>query len=156
VPQHEGCEPPLGRLQLPQGRFPRPTQVADGGIVDGGDGDRGEGSRAHAPGQLHGITPVGFDPITRLLGHQGGGDDPADGAFLHERALEPGTAGAGVVDEDTLRTLRPQGPEPLGTITLPRPDRAAGDDRRALGLGDRGDRQRLCMDIQANGERASL
>ena len=42
VPQQEGFEPQLGRLQIPQGLFPRPTQVADGFIVDGGDIDGGE------------------------------------------------------------------------------------------------------------------
>ena len=42
VPQHEGFAPPLGRLQSPQGLFPRPAQIAAGGIVDGGHRHRGE------------------------------------------------------------------------------------------------------------------
>ena len=42
VPQQEGFEPQLGRLEIPQGLFPRPTQVADGFIVDGGDIHGGE------------------------------------------------------------------------------------------------------------------
>ena len=62
--EHEGFEPQLRRLQIPQGLFSRPTQVADRFIVDGGDVDRGEVSRAHEPGQLHGITTIGFDPVT--------------------------------------------------------------------------------------------
>ena len=36
VPQPEGFEPPLGRLQIPAGLFTRPAQVADGFSVDGG------------------------------------------------------------------------------------------------------------------------
>ena len=39
--EHEGLEPPLGRLQLPQGLFPRPVPGAERFIVDGGDVDRG-------------------------------------------------------------------------------------------------------------------
>jgi hypothetical protein len=105
---------------------------------------------------LPGITPVGCDPITRLCGHQGGGDDPADVAVFHEGAREAGAAGAGFVDEDTLRTLRPQVPEQLVKITLPSPDRAERDDLRARCLGDRGDRKRRFMDIHANVERARL
>ena len=42
VPQQEGFAPQLGRLQIPQGIFSRPTEVADGFIVDGGDIHRGE------------------------------------------------------------------------------------------------------------------
>ena len=42
VPQQEGFEPQLGRLEIPQGIFPRPTQVADRFIVDGGDIHGGE------------------------------------------------------------------------------------------------------------------
>jgi len=42
VPQQEGFAPQLGRLQIPQGLFPRPAQIADGFIVDGGNIHRGE------------------------------------------------------------------------------------------------------------------
>jgi len=74
--------------------------------------------------------------------------------FLSARA--PVAAGAGCVDDNKRRTLRPQLPEQLVTLPVPSPDRAEGDDLRAMGLGDRGDRQRLCMDIHANVERARL
>jgi hypothetical protein len=37
---------------------------------------------------LHGVTTVGFDPVTRLFGNQGGGDDPADVAFVHQVAID--------------------------------------------------------------------
>ena len=68
VPQQEGFEPQLGRLQIPEGLFPRPTQVADRFIVDGGYIDGGEVPGAHEPGELPGITPVHFNPVARLLG----------------------------------------------------------------------------------------
>ena len=68
-PQHEGFEPYRGRLPIPQGLFPRPTQVADRCIVDGRHRHRGEVPGAHEPGQWQGITPVGCDAVTGLLGH---------------------------------------------------------------------------------------
>jgi hypothetical protein len=40
--QQESFKTELGRLQIPQGIFPRPAQVADGFIVDGGNINRGE------------------------------------------------------------------------------------------------------------------
>ena len=42
VPQQAGFETPRGRLQIPEGVFPRPAEVAHGCIVDGGDRDGGE------------------------------------------------------------------------------------------------------------------
>jgi len=95
-------------------------------------------------------------PIPRLVRNQGRGHDPTDVAFIHQGAREPGAAGAGFVDEDTLRTLRPQGPEQRVNIALPCADRAEGDDLRTMGLGDIGDRHGLLMDIHANVERARL
>jgi hypothetical protein len=106
----EGFAPQLGRLQIPQGLVPRPTQVADGCIVEGRDRDGGEVPRAHKPGQWHGVTPVGFDPVAWLLGNQGGGDDPADRALFPQGAIEPIAAGARFIDEDALLPLRLQLP----------------------------------------------
>jgi len=42
VPEHEGFEPQLGRLQIAQGLFTRPAQVAEGFIVNGGHLHGGE------------------------------------------------------------------------------------------------------------------
>ena len=110
VPQHEGLAPSRGRLQIPEGLFPRSAPSADGCIVDGGDRPRGEVPCAHQPGQLPSVTPVGVDPVARLFGHQGGGDDPADRAWFQQGAREPGAAGARFRDEDERRTLRLQLP----------------------------------------------
>jgi hypothetical protein len=82
---------------------------------------------------LHGITPVGFDPVTHLFGNQEGSDNPTDVACVHQGAIPPGTAGTGFVDKDKLRALRLQLPEQLVDVTLAGPDRAEGDDLRAIG-----------------------
>jgi hypothetical protein len=156
VPPPEGVEPPLGRLQIPEGIFTRPAQVADGFSVDGGHLPRREVPGAHQPGPWPGVTPVGVDPVAWLLGKQGGGDDPADGAGFRQVALAPGAAGASVVDEDERLTLRLQMPQQLINIALPGPDRAEGDHLCAMCLGDRGDRDGLLMHIHADVARARL
>ena len=80
--QQKGFQPKLGRLEIPDGVFTRPAQVADRFIFDLGNIDGGQITRAHQPGQLDGVTAVGFDPVARLFRNQRGGDDPADMAFL--------------------------------------------------------------------------
>jgi len=77
---------------------------------------------------LPGVTTVGFDPVARLFGNQGGGDDPADVAFFRQVAREPVAAGASFVDEDELLPLRLQMPKQRINIALPGPDGADGDN----------------------------
>jgi len=48
---------------------------------------------------------------------------------------------------DERLALRPPLPDKLLDITLPGPERAAGDDRCALGWGARGNCHGLCLDI---------
>ena len=110
MPQSAGLETQLRCLQIPERIVPRSTQVADRFIVEGRDIDWGEVPRAHKPGQWHGVTPVGFDPVAWLFGNQGGGDDPADIAFFQQVAIEPIAAGARFIDEDELLPLRLQLP----------------------------------------------
>jgi hypothetical protein len=105
VPPHKRWQPQLGRLQSPEGICPRPTQIAEGFSVDGGHRHRGEGPGAQQPGQWPSVPPVGCDPVARLFGHQGGGDDPADRALFQQGAREPGGAGARFRDDDERRTL---------------------------------------------------
>ena len=154
--QHEGFASQLGRLQSPERSVARPTEVPDGCIVDGGDRDRGEVPRAQEASEVPGITTVGCDPVAGLLRNQGGRDAPAGGALLRQGPLEPGATGASVVDEDQLRALGLQRPDARVDSTLPRPNRAAGDDIGAICLGHRGDGDGLCMDIHAHVERARL
>jgi hypothetical protein len=105
---------------------------------------------------LDGITPIRFDTVAGLLREQGGGDDPAAVAFFGQRAREPRAAGAGFIDQDELLALGLQLPDERVDSTLPGPDRAQGDDFRALFLGHRGDRDGRFMAIHADGERARL
>ena len=102
VPQQEGFEPQLGRLQIPQGLFPRPTQVADRCIVEGRDIDRGEVPGAHEPGQLHGVPSVGFHPVARLFRNQRGSDHPADVVFFGQITIEPIPTWTGFIDKDEV------------------------------------------------------
>jgi hypothetical protein len=86
VPQHEGFEPYRGRLPIPQGLFPRPTQVADRCIVDGRHRHRGEVPGAHEPGQWQGITPVGCDAVTGFFGIKEGATTPQTSpCFIRKR-----------------------------------------------------------------------
>jgi hypothetical protein len=110
VPQQAGCAPSLGRVERPEGLFPRSAPIAPGCIVDGGARHRGALPGAPQPGQVPSVTPVGCDPVARLFGQQGGGDAPAARAFFQQGALEPGAAGARFIDADALLTLRLQLP----------------------------------------------
>jgi hypothetical protein len=69
VPQQERFQTQLSRLQIPEGIFPRPTQVADRFILDGRDIDGSEVPGAHEPGQLYGVTTVGFDAVAGFFGY---------------------------------------------------------------------------------------
>jgi hypothetical protein len=156
VPQHKRWQPQLGRLQSPEGLVPRPTQSAEGFIGDGGHIHRGEVPGAHQPGQWPSVPPVGGDPVARLVGPPGGGDAPADIALCQQLAIEPGATGARFRDDDERRTLGLQRPSQLLNSALPGSDRAAGDDLRAMVLGDVGDRESLLVDISSDRKRARL
>jgi hypothetical protein len=105
---------------------------------------------------LPGVAPVGFDPVARLLGKQGGSDDPAGIALLRQGTREPVATGTSCGDEDELLALRPPRSDQLSDITLPGPDRAEGEDLGALCWGDLGDRHRLFVNIQSDIKRARL
>jgi hypothetical protein len=90
------------------------------------------------------------------LGDQGGRDDPADLAYFGEIAGEPIAIRAGFIDKDEVRACGLQPPDELSDVTLPRPNVTEGDALGVVFLGDRGDRDRVLMDIHADGERAKL
>ena len=100
VPQPEGFEPQRGRLQIPEGLFTRPAQVADGFIVDGGHIHGSEVPGAHQPGQWPGVTTVGFDPVAGCLGNHGRSDDSADMACLRQIARQPVPTRSRFIDKD--------------------------------------------------------
>jgi hypothetical protein len=143
VPQSAGLETQRGRLQIPEGIFPCPTQVAARFIRDGRDRDGREVPGAHAPSQWHGVTPVGFDAVAGFCGHAGRSDDPTEVAFVEQVAIEPGAAGTGLVDANKLLALGLRRPDELVEITLPRSDSTEGDDCCTRVLGHVGDRERV-------------
>jgi hypothetical protein len=156
VPPHAGCAPERGRVPLPQGLCPRSAQIAHGCIVEGGDRDRGEGPGAPEPGPWPRVTPGGGDQVARLWGHRGGGDAPADSALVQQGARAPGAAGARGVDEAEWLPLRLQLPSQLLNSALPGAERPQGEDLRAMGWGDLGERARLVVDIASDIKRARL
>ncbi len=70
MPEQEGFEPELGRLEVPQGIFTGAGEVANGFILHPRDIDRGEIPRPHQPSQLDRVPTVGFHTVARLLGNE--------------------------------------------------------------------------------------
>jgi len=81
VSEQEGLETERGGLKSTEGVCTCPGEIATGFICDCGDIDRSEIPRAGQPGQWHGVSAVGCDPIPRFWGHQRGGHHPAIVAF---------------------------------------------------------------------------
>ena len=69
VPEHAGCEPELGGLEVPQGLFAGTGEIAHGFICNLRDRDGGEIACAPQPGSLDGVTTVGVPTIAGLVGH---------------------------------------------------------------------------------------
>ena len=156
VPEQKRFEPKLGGLEITDGIFTSPAEVADGFIFDLGDIDRGEVTRAHQAGQLDGVTTVGFDAVAGLLGDQRGGDDPAVVAFLRQIAVEPVATGSGFIDKDEVFGFGLQLADELIDVTLAGADGAEVDDLGAVILGDIGHGNRVFVDIHADVECARL
>ena len=146
----------LGGLEIAQRLFPGSPQVTDGFVRDLWDRDGGESARAPQAGQLHGVTTVGFDPITGFFGDQRRGNDPADVAFFGERAGEPIPTWPCFIDKNPLCTFGRPLPHELVDIALACTDSAKGEDLSMVFLRDIGDGNRVFMDIHADGERARL
>ena len=100
VSEQEGFETELGVFEIADGIFTRPGEITHGFIFHLGDIDRSEITRAGQAGQLHGVSAVGFDPITRFFGNQRGGHHPAVVAFFGQIPVEPVATRAGFIDED--------------------------------------------------------
>lgn len=63
--------------QIPAAVLPGPHQVPGCFLIDAGDRHRGDLVQAQQPGQMHGITGVGLDPIPGGFLQLGGSDDLA-------------------------------------------------------------------------------
>jgi hypothetical protein len=70
VTQQEGFETELGVLQVAEGIFTRPREIAHGFSFDFGDLDEGESPRAGQAGQWSGVSALRFDAITGLVGQE--------------------------------------------------------------------------------------
>jgi hypothetical protein len=156
VPQQKSFQPKFRRLQVLDGIFPRAAQVADGFIFYFGHRDGSEVPRAHEPGQLHGITAVGFPAISGLGGNQRGRHDPTVVAFFVERAIEPGATGAGFIDEDEAFRLRLELTSELIAIRVSWADGPEGDDVGVVIFGNLGSGDGVFVDIQTDIECARL
>jgi hypothetical protein len=72
--------------------------------------------------------------------------------FFGQRALEPIPARASCIDKDERLTFGLQLTDACLTVTWAGPHVAEGDDRSVGFLGARGDRKRVCRDLQTAGE----
>jgi hypothetical protein len=124
LPQEQGFEAALGRLQIVERLFPRAAQVTKSCVVDRGDLDGREGPCAPQARHVDGITTIRFDTGADLRRDQGRGDAPAAGACSGQRAIEPRAAGAGCRDKDALLARGLQGPDERVASPLPGPDHA--------------------------------
>ena len=68
--EQEGFETKLGVFAIADGIFTGSGELANRFIVHFGDIHGCEIPRACQPGQLHGVTAVGFDAVTSLFGNQ--------------------------------------------------------------------------------------
>ncbi len=100
--EQERFEAQRGILESAEGIFTGPRQGPNGFIFHLGDRDRGESPRACQPGQLHGVSPVRFDAITRFVGNQGGGDNPTGVALGGQIPVEPRATRPRCRDEDEV------------------------------------------------------
>src|SRR5262244_4615536 len=66
--EQEGFETELGVLAIAEGIFTGAGEIANRFIVHCGDIHDSEIPRAGQPGQLHGVSAVGFDAVTSLFG----------------------------------------------------------------------------------------
>lgn len=70
VSEPTGVETAWGVLEITEGIFTRPAEVAHGCIVDLGDIDRRAISGSSAASQWHSVPAVRFDAIAGLLGQE--------------------------------------------------------------------------------------
>jgi hypothetical protein len=156
LPQEQGVEAARGRLERVAWIVTRAAQGTPRVVLDRWDRDRREVPGAQPSCPLEGITPSRVDPVAGLLGDHGGGDAPAAVALVGQIARAPIAAGPRVVAHATRLACRRPRPEERVESRRSRPDRATGDDCRAIGLGHRGDGAGLWMPIQADVARVSV
>jgi hypothetical protein len=150
--QQKGFETERGVFEIAAGICTRPGESPDGFIFHRGDRDHGESPRAGEPGQWQGVSAVGCDPIAWFGGDQSGCHDPAVVAFFRQRAGEPGATGTGFVDEEQMLGLRWHCADEWIEVTLAGAKSSERGDLSTMILGDRGDSNRVFVDIHADKE----
>ena len=156
MPQQKGFQAKLGRLEIVERLFTRPTEVTNGFVCDRWDIDRREIPRAHQPRQLDRITTVGFHAVAGLFGNQGGGDDPAELTFFHAIPVAPVAARSRFVDEDQMFGFGLQLAHEVINVTWAGADGPAVGDLSAGLFRDVSDGNRVFVDIQSDVTRARL
>ena len=156
VSEPEGLETARGGVKITDGVCTCPGEIPDGLLCHRGDRDDGEITRAGQPGQLHGLSAVGCDPIAWFLGAQRGGHPPAVVAFVRQIAVAPVATGAGCLDEEQRCGLRGHCADEVIDVTLAGATSAERGDLRPMILSHIGDRTRVFVDIHADVQRARL
>jgi len=156
VSAQEGFAATCGVLESAEGLFTGPRQVPDGVIFHLGDRDRGAISRASEAGQWQGVSTVCFDPITGLLGHEGGSHDPAVIVFLPQIPLEPGATRASLIDKEEVCGFRWHLADALIDVALTCPNGSQVRHLSAMVLGDIRHGNSIFVDIHSNEECARL
>jgi len=100
MPQQKRVAPELGDLEIPDGVFASPAQIAAGLVLDLGDIDRREIPETHQPGERHGVASVSLDTVAWFLRDERRGDHPADEVLLGEIAVSPIPTGTGLIDQE--------------------------------------------------------
>jgi hypothetical protein len=93
------------------------------------------------------VTPVGFHPVARFFGNQGGRDDPAAMALFRQITIEPVPTGTRFIDKDQMLAFGLHLADEVVYVTLTCTDGPEGGDLGAMLLSDVGHRNGLFMDI---------
>jgi hypothetical protein len=156
VSEQQGVETARGGLEIADGIFTSPAEVADGFIFHRGDIDGGEITRAHQAGQLDGVTTVSLDAVAGLCGNQGRGNDPADVASFDKITIEPVVTRPRFIDKDQVLGLGWHLAHALLNSGLPGADGAEVDHLRIVICGDIGHGDGVFVDIQSAVKRARV
>jgi hypothetical protein len=156
LPQEKRFEPKRRGLEVVDGLFPRPAQIANRFSVHFGYVNRGEIPRAPQAGQFDGVSSIGCHPILWFLGEQRGRDDPADLAFCCPIAGEPIATRAGVSDKDEGGPFGWELTDEFITGPLTGANIPHRDDLRMVFFSDIGNGEGLFVDIQSDIDRGRL
>jgi hypothetical protein len=156
VSEQKGFEAQLGVLAIAAGFFTGPRALPNGCIFNLRAIDDGEGPCARQAGPWQGLAAISCDAIAGFFRDQRGCADPARIAFVHERPIAPVATGPGFIDKDERLGLGGPLADELSNVTLAGANAAEIGDLGAMLLRPIGDRDRVCMDIQAEKECASL